>query len=324
VHGLAAWTDGLASVAGGQLAPAVAAFDRAATLLRQAGQPDAAAQTQVPKIMALSLLGQPEQATACAEAAQAELLALGNVAAATMVSLNLGGLLQRRSAFKKSARHYRQAAVLFARLGNLQHSVLADIGLAHALASLGEFDEALRIYARVRMRAGKQALAYPLTVVDGLQARCTARGSASKCKCKCRCAARPGLPWPRSPTHKGPRLKRRSNLPSSRWKINARRCPATNCAAPELAVFVLARAAPAGRRRTFAGAARRAAGFSNPGSWVDKAAPGEGITSSFPGGLYATWSGTSMAAPLAAGTAALVRAWRRAGAYQDPISLRLA
>jgi subtilisin family serine protease len=51
----------------------------------------------------------------------------------------------------------------------------------------------------------------------------------------------------------------------------------------------------------------RRANFSNYGSWVRFAAPGDGITSSIPGGGYGTWSGTSMAAPLFAGTAALLR-----------------
>jgi thermitase len=50
------------------------------------------------------------------------------------------------------------------------------------------------------------------------------------------------------------------------------------------------------------------ASFSSRGPWVDLAAPGEQIISSIPGGSYAFWSGTSMAAPLTAGTAALVRA----------------
>lgn len=49
------------------------------------------------------------------------------------------------------------------------------------------------------------------------------------------------------------------------------------------------------------------AAFSNFG-WVKVAAPGEGITSTLPGGGYATWSGTSMSSALAAGVAALVRA----------------
>ncbi len=34
------------------------------------------------------------------------------------------------------------------------------------------------------------------------------------------------------------------------------------------------------------------AGFSNYGSWVRVAAPGEEIVSAVPGGEYATWSGT--------------------------------
>lgn len=48
--------------------------------------------------------------------------------------------------------------------------------------------------------------------------------------------------------------------------------------------------------------------FSNFGAWVHVMAPGQNILSSVPGGEYAVWSGTSMAAPLVAGQAALVRA----------------
>lgn len=57
--------------------------------------------------------------------------------------------------------------------------------------------------------------------------------------------------------------------------------------------------------------------FSNYGKWVEVAAPGDHITSSVPGGGFGTWSGTSMAAPLAAGTAALVRAAHPALSAED-------
>ena len=58
---------------------------------------------------------------------------------------------------------------------------------------------------------------------------------------------------------------------------------------------------------TASNASARLATFSNFGSWIGMAAPGEGITSGIPGGGFAVWSGTSMAAPMAAGTVALLR-----------------
>jgi subtilisin family serine protease len=48
------------------------------------------------------------------------------------------------------------------------------------------------------------------------------------------------------------------------------------------------------------------ADFSNYGPVADVAAPGEGLISPYPAGLYAVWSGTSASAALVSGEAALL------------------
>ncbi len=166
VDALVAWTDGIARVIQGEMEAATASLDAAAAAFAELGQPRHAAQTQVPKIMALAMLGRHDDAAHCAEAAQRALLENGDLHAASKVSLNLGNLHLRADRYSAAAERFREAAVLFERVGDSEHSVMADNGLADALTALGDLDEAARTYARARLRACTHAFSVLEALVE--------------------------------------------------------------------------------------------------------------------------------------------------------------
>jgi subtilisin family serine protease len=81
---------------------------------------------------------------------------------------------------------------------------------------------------------------------------------------------------------------------------------AGNNASADLKIYPAAEEGKGMRAVAASTAAGRLADFSNRGGWVKLAAPGEAMLSTVPGGTWGTWSGTSMAAPIASGVAALV------------------
>ena len=162
VQALADWTAGIAALIRSDMAEALNRLDLASRRWRELGEPLHAAHAQVPKLMALVVLGRFDDAQAQALATEAALLAEGDELAAAKVRLNLGSVAFYRDEHTLAVDHYRAAAVRFARAGDREHSVMADIGLADAMSYLGRLAEARRIYARAHMRAeahGLQVLA---------------------------------------------------------------------------------------------------------------------------------------------------------------------
>jgi CHAT domain-containing protein len=160
VQAIKDWTLGIAHLTRGEMDPAVHSLDEASAAFRQIGQADHAAQTQVPKIMALSMLGRYPDAVECACQARAVFTEFGDARSAGKVSLNLSALHERLGAYAEAVRESRSAAVLFARVGDNELSIMADINAGNALSALGDFDEALLVYARAQSRA--KARDYPV------------------------------------------------------------------------------------------------------------------------------------------------------------------
>jgi thermitase len=65
----------------------------------------------------------------------------------------------------------------------------------------------------------------------------------------------------------------------------------------------------------------RAAPFTSDGDWIDLAAPGVELLGPYPDGGWAGWSGTSMAAPLVSGQAALLRSLAPSKSAHDIVDL---
>lgn len=158
LQALAAWTDGIAALAISDLPVALQRLQAAQALFEARGQPGQAAETRVPQIGVLSMLGREGEARQCAEGALAQFDAAGDQRSAGKVELNLGSVLFRQDRHAEAEKHFRRAALRFARTGDAELSISADVALANLLGWQFRFDEALQMYERARLRARARGL----------------------------------------------------------------------------------------------------------------------------------------------------------------------
>jgi len=167
VVALADWCAAIAALSRGAMDDAIDALERARDAFERLGKPAIAAQTEVPRMMALAMLGRHDEALRRARDAQAVLVREGDLRTAGKLGINLGSMHLRRDEYAEAVHHYRAAGVLTARVGDRESSIMCDIGRADALTWLGDLDEAQRLYDRARMRARMHGLPVLEALVDG-------------------------------------------------------------------------------------------------------------------------------------------------------------
>ena len=158
LQALAAWTAAIAALTEGQLQPALGLLQTAQRSFEARGAGALAAETRVPQIMVLHMLGREAEAEACAEAALALFVAAGDERSAGKVELNLGGVLFRQDRHTEAEPYFRRAALRLAKVGDVELSIVADGMLAAWLGWQSRFDEALQMYERARLRAAPRGL----------------------------------------------------------------------------------------------------------------------------------------------------------------------
>ncbi len=153
VRAIASWVKGIADLTRGKMTDAITHLDDATERFRALGQQGHAAHAQVPKIMALSMLGQHRQAAESGLATQNELLEQGDLYVAAKVSLNLGHLYCRLNDYVAALRHFLQAESFFDNVGDHERSISCQLGAAEAYSSVGDFEGALSLYSRAKQKA---------------------------------------------------------------------------------------------------------------------------------------------------------------------------
>ncbi len=131
---------------------AIACYDEAAAIYQAAGQPAAAAQSQVGKVGCLYFLGRYEEAIAVGDTARPVLAAHGEWGALTGLLLNLAAIHRRLGQGKRALALLEEAAAICSRTGSdgqlpgiwlNQANVLCDLGQLPAALTAGRQAESL-------------------------------------------------------------------------------------------------------------------------------------------------------------------------------------
>jgi CHAT domain-containing protein len=159
------WVNGFADLTNGAMNHAIEHFDVAAARFGSIRRETEATHTQIPKVIALSILGEFARAEECGSAALAKLLRAGDMQAACRLSVNLGNVNLEISAYDAALHHFKRGADIAWELEDFERFVACQIGMANTKKMLGRFALAIEQYDYAEKIAKKHELSFVQAVI---------------------------------------------------------------------------------------------------------------------------------------------------------------
>lgn len=167
IGALAAWVLGIAALVEGRMHQAIARLDEAHAIFSALGKDEAAAASQVSKLIALSLLGRYDEAIACGLQAREVFLAHNDLLAAGKIEHNIGNLFFRRDRYRDAEKFQTSAREKFTKLNHQRQLATINNCLANTHALLHKFNSAEQLYREAMDQAERAALPVTLAEIEG-------------------------------------------------------------------------------------------------------------------------------------------------------------
>lgn len=148
VRANAEWVSGISNITRGKFDDAVDDLTRARRLLQTLGRELDSAQTLVPTILALAILGRYDEAVKAGRSALQVFTMVGDDLAAGKIEMNLCNIAARRSRHREAERWGLNALDRFIRVRERSWQAMAENNLANIYMVLCDFRQARHFYAR--------------------------------------------------------------------------------------------------------------------------------------------------------------------------------
>lgn len=140
------WVSGISDLTKGKFESAVENLDLSEKLFFKIGEKHAAAQTQVARLIVLSLLGKTTEAIKTGEKALKIFENFNDELAAGKIEKNLGNIIARQGNVSKSEKYYLSAIRRFKKLGDWRELAMCETNLAETYTDLNQFRAAEKFY----------------------------------------------------------------------------------------------------------------------------------------------------------------------------------